>query len=334
MTVTGVSSLKKKKRQLRQANNVILFPGLGERLLEQAHTYAESYQYNLACEAFAEALRYIEGDEIALSVYAYSLYEIRAYKQAKKVCEELLAIGPTMYFEAMELYLTISMQLREFKQVEKLIETLLEEGTIPENQIDKFQRLKKLNAEIASNQFLQDEPEEQALEEFSIAHFLQLSESEQLQAIYQLTDTNIRPIIQPLITIIQNEEIHPFIRSLTLVLLVEQQVNVPIVMKKFHYQRTVNPAQLALPTEMPEFRKVAAYIGMMLEQDPTTLEMVQQLLAKHAIVTYPFEWLDYDSEDVAESYVDYVHMLFGKVQETDDEIVEFLQQLETYSELL
>lgn len=328
-----MNSLKKKKQQIRRQDNVILFPGVGERLLEQAHVYAESYQYDLACEAFAEALRYIEGDEISLSVYAYSLYEIRAYKQAKEVCEELLAIGPTMYFEAMELYLTISMQLREFKQVEKLIETLLDEDAIPENQLEKFQRLKNLNAEIANNQLLQQETQQQNNAEFSIAHFLQLSQYEQLQVIYQLTDTNIRPIVQPLIQVIENEAIHPFIRSLTLILLVEQQVNTEIFVEKFQQQRTVNPANLAVPTELPQYKAIEANIKARLEKDPTTLEMVQQLLAKHAIVTYPFEWLAYDAEDVAQSYIDYVQMLFGQVQEMDYEIIEFLQQLETFSEL-
>lgn len=328
-----MNSLKKKKQQIRRQDNVILFPGVGERLLEQAHAYAESYQYDLACEAFAEALRYIEGDEISLSVYAYSLYEIRAFKQAKEVCEELLAIGPTMYFEAMELYLTISMQLREFKQVEKLIETLLDEDAIPENQLEKFQRLKNLNAEIANNQLLQQETQQQNNAEFSIVHFLQLSQYEQLQVIYQLTDTNIRPIVQPLIQVIENEAIHPFIRSLTLILLVEQQVNTEIFVEKFQHQRTVNPAHLAVPTELPQYKAIEANIKACLEKDPTTLEMVQQLLAKHAIVTYPFEWLAYDAEDVAQSYIDYVHMLFGQVQEMDYEIIEFLQQLETFSEL-
>ncbi len=328
-----MNGLKKKKQQIQRQDNVILFPGVGERLLEQAHAYAESSQYNLACEAFAEALRYIEGDEFSLSVYAYSLYEMRAYQEAKKICEELLAIGPTMYFEAMELYLTISMQLREFKQVEKLIETLLDEGAIPESQMEKFKRLKNLNAEIAENQLVQQEMQEQEVDGFSISHFLSLPQYEQLQVIYQLTGTNIRPIVQSLIQVIEHEEIHPFIQSITLILLVEQQVDVEIVIKKFQRQCTVNPAYLALPTKLPQYEKVEASITMILEKDPTSLAMVQQLLAKHAIVAYPFEWLDYGTEDIAQGYIDYVHMLFGKVHEMDDGIVGFLQQLETFSEL-
>ena len=37
-----------------------------------------------------------------------------------------------MYLEVMELYLTICMQLKQYKQVEQIITSLLEEGAIPD----------------------------------------------------------------------------------------------------------------------------------------------------------------------------------------------------------
>ncbi|UZM98558.1 hypothetical protein OL548_29060 [Lysinibacillus sp. MHQ-1] len=58
-------------------------------------------------------------------------------------------------------------------------------------------------------------------------------------------------------------------------------------------------------------------------QDPTTLEMVQYLMAKHAIVTFPFEWHPFVAEDVAYSYIDFVSSMLGNVKEMDDEIVDF-----------
>ena len=61
--------------------------------------------------------------------------------------------------------------------------------------------------------------------------------------------------------------------------------------------------------------------------------MVEYLISKHAIVTYPFEWLDYDPEDVAYTYIDFVSLMFGNVQEMDYELIEFLQMLEKITEL-
>lgn len=324
----------KKKRTIQKFENIVVFPGTIERLLTEAHSYAENYQYDLANEAFAEALQYTEGDEMTLSVYAYSLYEARAYEKAKIICEELFSLGPVMYFEAMELYLTILMQLREFKQVEKIIETLLEEGTIPDDQIEKFQRLKNLNAEIAENKILQKHSfEEVDTDLVSLSHFLALTPNEQLMIVHELTAANIRPIADQLKAIIEHEQINPFIKSLILILLVEQEISIDVTINKFNREKTVNPAELELPTNMPQFQHVSNYVLQALEKEPSTLEMVEFLLSKHAIATYPFEWLDYDVEDVATSYIDYVKMMFGKVQEMDYEIIDFLQQLEELTEL-
>ena len=67
--------------------NIVVFPGTIEQLLSQAHAYAEQYQYNLANEKFEETLQYTQGDEMTLSVYAYSLYEARDFEKAKEYAE-------------------------------------------------------------------------------------------------------------------------------------------------------------------------------------------------------------------------------------------------------
>lgn len=327
---------KNKKKQLPMFENVIVFPGTVEKLLDEAHAFAEDYRYDLANEKFEEALQYTPGDEMTLSVYAYSLYEAKDFEKAKEICERLLEIGPSMYFEAMELYLTVCMQLRQFKQVEKIIESLMEEGVIPEDQIDKFTRLKNLNADIAENKQMQEDvvvTQETAENDFTIEEFMERKTEEQLVIVHELMMANIRPIALALKGIIEHEKTHPFVKSLVLLLLVEQEVTMEVEMKKFDRTLTVNPAQLEVPTKMPHFQAVEAIITKELEQEPSTLELVEHLIAKHAIVTYPFEWLDYDDEDVALGYIDYVGAMFGKLQEMDYEMIDFLHHLEKLTEL-
>ncbi|MFF5994482.1 hypothetical protein AAGS61_06955 [Lysinibacillus sp. KU-BSD001] len=328
--------MKKKKKGLQVFENVVMFPGTVEQLLSQAHEYAEQYQYDLANQKFAEALQYTYGDETTLSVYAYSLYEARDFEKAKEICERLLEIGPSMYFEAMELYLTICMQLREFQQVEKIIESLLEEEVIPNEQLDKFLRLKNLNADIVEKKRVQEEQitaQEIIDNELSTAQFLEKTTEEQLVMAQDLTTINVRPIAQVLKEVIEHEKTHPFIKSLLLILLVEQEVAIDIEVKKFNRVRIVNPVELELPTGLPHFQAITTIILEQLHQEPSTLELVQHLITKHAIATYPFEWLDYDDEDVAIGYIDFVRQMFGKVQEMDYEIIDFLQQLEKLTEL-
>ncbi|MEG0384859.1 CDC27 family protein [Solibacillus cecembensis] len=323
----------KNKKNIKKHGNVVLFPGTTERLLDEARELAENNHYVQANELFDKVFKLTPGDETSLSVYAYSLYETKNFNKAKEICEEILTLGPSMYFEVMELYLTICMQLRQYKQVEKIIASLFEEDVIPLDQVEKFQRLKKLNADIAGNQNAQLEEfaEGTSFEEmFELdgAAFMQKSFPAQLVIVHELEGKNVRPMLAELKWIIEHDEIHPFVQSLLLILLVEQDVSESLTISKLNRTETVNPSQLELPMEMPQFQVIYQHILNRLEQEPSTLDLVQSLLAKHAIVTYPFEWLDYDSEDVAISYIDFVKTMFGEIQEMDYELIDFIQGLE------
>ncbi|MFY3792378.1 hypothetical protein ACOQFO_11950 [Ureibacillus sp. MALMAid1270] len=333
--------MKKKnmKKKIQMYKNVVVFPGTVERLISEAHQYVENYQFDLANKHFSEALQYTEGDELTLSVFAYSLYESKAYEKAKEICEKLLSLGPTMYLEVMELYLTICMQLKQYKQVEQIISSLLEEGAIPESQIDKFERLKNLNANIAESKVEFDEvtysnKDVLDFEKYEVNNFLSLPSHQQLLLIQELTDSNIRPIVQQLKIIIEDKNTHPFVKSLILILLVEQEVDIELSINKFNRQMDVNPAKLLLPTKLPQYQKVLSIVRERLDQEPSKLEMVEYLISKHVIGTFPFEWIDYDPEDVAYAYIDFVSLMFGQIQEMDDELIDFLQKLEKITDLL
>lgn len=334
--INGVITMKENSNNTNK-RKVILFPGTVDRLFNEAKALAEVFHYKEANELFEQALLLGEGDELSLSVFAYSLYEVKNFERAKQICEELLAIGPSMYFEVMELYLTICMQLRQFKQVEKIIESLFDEELIPEHEVEKFERLKNLNAHIAENQEsqLQSPPLVDIEENFEIiaSEFLKLSVQEQLMLINELPEMNIRPYITEIKAIIETENVHPFIQSLLLILLVEQEVNLELNIAKFNMTRKINPSELPLPTKMPQYEEIAAIITEELLQEPSTLEFVQQLMAKHAIVLYPFEWTIFRSEDVALSYIEFVKSMFGKTVEINGEIAGFLQNIEKISDL-
>jgi tetratricopeptide (TPR) repeat protein len=333
------SDIMMKKKNIRRRGNVVLFPGTIERMLEEARAFAENFQYEEANALFEKAFELTDGDELSLSVYAYSLYELKEYERAKEVCEKLLMNGPNAYFEVMELYLTICMQMRQFKQVEKIIESLLDEEVIPPDQLEKFHRLKKLNAEIALNQndlidnAIIGEEDEGIHEEIDVSYFLQLPIQQQMMQIQELTEKNIRPYINEITEIIEHETTHPFIQSLLLILFVEQEVNQTVKVAKFDRVKEINPAKLDIPTNLPQFCEISSILSEKLEQEPSILDFVRHLIAKHAIVLYPFEWLDFDSEDVANSYIDFVKTMFGELKEMDEEIVKFIQKLEKMTDL-
>lgn len=328
----GVTSMKMKSGQ---NNKVVLFPGMVEKIIERAHVAAESSRYAEANELFEQALSYKNGDEYMLSVYAHSLYEVKNYARAKEICEDLIALQPEFYFEVMELYLTICMQMKEFQQVEKIIQTLFDQQVIPVEQQEKFQRIQHLNKRIASNKqkLEQEEVVESTIQEQDVNQFLNLTVMEQLIRTQQFAELNIRPYKHFFKAIIEAETMHPFIQSLLLILLVEQEVSIDITVAKFGMVKKINPANYHLPTELPQFQEMYSLLTERFEQNPTILEMLQQVLSKHAIVAYPFEWTPYDSVDVANTYVQYVNAMFGQIEEHDYDIMKMIQMLDDLSDL-
>lgn len=333
----GVKKLKKKKNRYTTFENVVVFPGTVERLVFEGQEFVKNNQFEQANECFEEALQYTEGDEFLLSLYAYSLYEAKSFQEAKEICERLLKIGPSMYIEVMELYLTICMQLKEYHHVEKIITSLIEEGLVPSDKLEKFERLKELNANIYGQLEKQDEGnivvKQYEEEQFEPSIFLSLDYSEQVNLLHELNFANIRPIVPQLKEIVENEETHPFIKSLILVLFKEQQVDMEVIVEKFNIIRKINPVKIGLPTDLPQYKMISNMVIDKLQQEPSILEMVEYLIAKHSIITYPFEWLDFNTEEVAECYIDFVKQMFGQFDESNSKIFDFLQQLERLSEL-
>lgn len=325
------------KNNKKRQQKVILFPGMVERLFDEAKKLAENERYSEANELFEQALLLDEGDEVSLSIFAYSLYEVKNFERAKEICEQLLSIGPNMYFEVMELYLTICMQMRQFKQVEKVIQSLIDEEEIPHDKMEKFERLKNLNAQIAENQeiSLQETSivEESTYFDFLANEFLLLPVQQQMMKIQELSNINLRPYQEELKAVIETTAIHPFIQSLLLILLVEQEINIELKVSKFGEELHLNPARYLLPTELHKFQETHKLITEQLAQEPSTLEFVTQLITKHAIVLYPFEWERFSSEQLAKGYINFIKIMFGETIEVEGGVIEFLQNLEKKADL-
>ncbi|HBT70726.1 MAG TPA: hypothetical protein DEB37_00150, partial [Lysinibacillus sp.] len=249
--------MTKRKRHVLKHDNIVVFPGTVQTLLREGHMFAENYQYEKAVASFEKAFVYEAGDEFALSAYAFALYELKDYDKAKGVCEQLFTMGTTLYVEVMELYITICMQLKEYHQVETLITTLLEENVLPHDQVEKFERLKSLNREVSKN--LEKRENAQLLieeQEYELEKFCALTPNEQSIRLHRLMDTNVRQLKTALKAIIECSTIHPFVQSLALILLVEQEVAIDVTIAKFKQTKNVNPVQLVLPNQLPQYGEI------------------------------------------------------------------------------
>ena len=330
--------MRKKYGKLQKKENIIVFPGMVDRLISEGLKHAEDFQYDLAVDSIRQALTYIEADEQTLGVYAYSLYEIREFAEAKTVCEELLKLGPTYYFETMELYVTILMELRQFGEVKEIVESLLDEGVVPVDKLDKFEQLLKLNERVAKQKgekLLEDVLHNNQIDAslFQYDTFSRFPEDKQQQLLVELDGEDLTSIENELVTIIEDDLISPITKSFALLLMVHKGINRKITIEKFGYQTVINPAELVDPSQTSKVESVLNMTEEELIQNPTKLEMVQDLVIRHSFATYPFEWFSFDEQEVAEAYINYVGGMLGEEVTCEGKLYDLLVRIDVLFEL-
>jgi len=330
--------MRKKYGKLQTKENIIVFPGMVDRLISEGLKHAENFQYDLAVDSIRQALTYIEADEQTLGVYAYSLYEIREFEEARKACEDLLKIGPTYYFETMELYVTILMELRQFSEVKDLVESLLDEGVVPPEKVDKFEQLLELNARVSKqkeNILLEDVPHNDQIDValFQLESFTGYPEDQQQQLLVDLDGEDLTSIENELVIIIEDPSISPITKSFALLLMVHKGIERTIALEKLGYKEYITPSNLPEPSQSPKVEAVLQLTGERLLQNPTKLEMVNDLIIRHSFATYPFEWFAFNEKDVATAYIDYVGSMLGEEIMSEGPLHDLLVKIDVLFEM-
>ncbi|WP_019413437.1 hypothetical protein [Paenisporosarcina sp. TG20] len=325
--------MRKKYGKLQTKENIIVFPGMVDRLITEGLKHAEDFQYDLAVDSLRQALTFTEPNEQALGIYAYSLYEIGEFEEARTICEELLKVGPTYYFETMELYVTVLIELRQFSEVTQIVESLLEENVIPLDKVDKFEQLLNLNMRVGKEigeTPLEDVPHNNQIDStlFQYETFLRFSEDKQQQLLVELEGEDLAPIEQELATIIEGELTSPITKSFALLLMAHEGIKRTVTIDKFGHCADVVPKGLPDPSETKGVESVLKLTGDQLLQNPTKLEMVHDLIIRQSFATYPFEWFSFEEQEVAEAYIKYVGEMLGEDVKCEGKLYELFMKID------
>ena len=119
--------------------------------------------------------------------YAVALYETKDFRRAKDIAARLIHSGTANYIDAMELYLTISIQLQEYEEVEMTIDTLIDEGIIPHELLSKFTYLRDLNNRLATRY----PPDTIAEAPFTLDEFIAMDGIQQQHTLASLEGTDL-----------------------------------------------------------------------------------------------------------------------------------------------
>ena len=323
--------LRKKYGRLRKKENVIVFPGTFEKLVENGHVAVEQENYELAVEAFDQAIVYEPDNPEFLGPYAVALYETKDFQRAKEIAARLLHSGTADYVDAMELYLTISIQLQEYDEVEMTIDALIDEGIVPPDMLKKFNYLRELNGRL-SERYAQDEPSYQ-MEIFTLDEFMKMDALAQQYALASLEGSDLTDLVPLLEKIVVRDDVAPLAITFALTLLHQTGHSDELTVRKFGWEKRVVPATMTLPGQDDLTKQVLEEVDRRLLQDPSRLEMAQGLIEKFAITAFPFGWGTHQAEEVATAYVNYIESLFSGEQLPETALNLLIQQIDNDSDL-
>ncbi|REB07146.1 hypothetical protein DVB69_09840 [Sporosarcina sp. BI001-red] len=299
--------MKRKRKRLHKKGNMIVFPGTVERLLDQAEIAMETEEFEEAVLISEQLLEIAPNLPEIPGILAVALYEIKEFKKAKPYAAQWLQSDMSEYFEAMELYLAICMQLQDYEEVEDTIGALLDEEVIPSELTQKFLYLRELNGRLLSR--FTDEFAAQPKESVSFESFLQMDLFQQQQILAQLESNGAKDSQKLLAEIAVYDHLPPVLRTVALVLLQNSGYEKTLVIRKFGRGLSVTPAELALPGEDSVTKEICALLQRSLDKDPSRLLMIEEAVKKFSLISYPLDW-GASAEAVANAYENYSKFLF------------------------
>ncbi|MCM3116719.1 tetratricopeptide repeat protein [Neobacillus sp. MER 74] len=281
----------KKRERVKRKDNIVFFPGLEKRLTDKGLENLEKKKFKEAINLLEEAREYDpDNDEILIGlVLAY--FEAASFQKAKALAKEMLHKGIGDYLQMVDLYLTVLIQLHEYHEIVSTVEALLEEKEIPPEKHDHFLTILQFSRRMAENRQLdleENEPEEKTVQELNL--FANENLNEQMLLISSLAEKNIRPYLHEIADYLEAEAGHPFLKTILLTLLKEQEIDRELLIRKFGMDKKVIPTQLPEVREEPRMREIKTLLESHLEsENPGLFENTCGMVERNFFISYPFE---------------------------------------------
>ncbi|MCH6267755.1 tetratricopeptide repeat protein [Neobacillus citreus] len=282
----------KKREKVKKIDNVIFFPGMEKRLTDKGLESLHNKKYAEAIRLLEEAKELDQDNDDVLIGLVLAYFEAGNFQKAKVLAKELLHKGIGDYFQLVDLYVTVLIQLHEYQEIVSTIEVLLEEKEIPPERMEHFLTLLQFSRKMAENKSLDlssEEPNEDTNPD-SLNLLSLTSLNEQMLAISRLSDKNIRPYVPEIEDYLKAEIGHPFLKTILLTLLKEQEVDKDLKMVKFSEEITINPTGIPDVRHQPKMTSIKELLENRLESsNPVLFASISEMVERIFFISYPFE---------------------------------------------
>ncbi|WP_080844548.1 tetratricopeptide repeat protein [Cytobacillus gottheilii] len=318
----------KKREQKNSNDNIILFPGLEQRLIEKGLEAVKQKDFKHAVRYLEEAILLDpENSEIHIGlVLAY--FESGNLQKSKRLAENMLQADIGNYIDIMDLYLMILVQLGHYAEIITAIEGLLEEKEVPSEKYEHFSTLLAFSRKQIQSAPIEIEEEQETFSELEHINFFALhDQNEQIQIAAKLAQSNIQNHLQGIEEYLKDENGQYFFKTILLNVLAEHGIERSVLVNKGGRQQLVIPAEMLNWNDQEQYSEVIGILEAIISQeDPILYENTKEIIKRHFFLLYPFEVESISSKALAAAYHRLVTDYFGL--ETSSEELEALYEVE------
>lgn len=309
------------RKQGKKADNVIPFPNLERKLVEKGLERLHQNKFHEAISLLEQAIviePYNSESQMGL-VLAY--FDAGMFDKAKQLVGKMLFEGIGDYFEVMNLYLMLLVQVHKYDEVVSVIEELLVSERIPKEQFENFNRLLEFSRRMLNNPVEQENDlDDSSYQELNL--FQYKDPEQQMRVAAELNERNILPYLEELTYFLQSNDGGAFFKSLILNILREHLYDQPVFVQKFGRKITVIPKTLISLNDNPQLKDITVVIGQRLENDdPILFDHIKKLMEKQFFLLYPFKLEPDDAAIWAAAYHSLGNEYYGN-QDTEDELMD------------
>ncbi|GGI10439.1 hypothetical protein [Gottfriedia solisilvae] len=263
-------------------DNIVFFPKLKDRIISLGKKALEEKNYSKAlmlCDQLKEMDEHNSQTELAAVA---CLLEGNKPLEAKIRCEDLV-FGPFESDEAIEVFISILFQLKEYEVLQKSIKKLLQQKRIDETQMDKYQAMLSLSNKVAPER-------NEHLEMLNLHNLVEnnVTIHKQLEIINELRVIDCKLILKQIEEVVKSSRANPLIQSFILFILQEQSIGHEFEIKKMNQEMTWNA--ISDSNEHDQFiAKVVQKLSLVLEsEDPSAFELAKTHFQHFMTIYFPF----------------------------------------------
>ncbi len=278
----------------KKISNVVLFPNLPARLLEKGMSSLKAKQFKESLSCFLQLLEIEPGHSQGHLGVVLSLIELGQLQEAKIRADKMLKQGIGEYFDVLQIYLSVLIQLSEYESVVSVVEAVLEEHQLPAAQAESFYQLlhfsRKMTDDPEQPIDLSPEPHQDRSKEIETLRNMMTSGEihNQWIAMQQLSYMNPEDTIAVYREFLENEEGNPGIKTMALNYLKSKDIQETVTLHKFGNTYSINIQELHDVYEDPFNLEVKKELEDRLEQDnPTLTEFAVTIWWDYILAIYP-----------------------------------------------